>query len=180
MRQQALGALIGAGFGTAFVFFNAGSPVPGALGLVLRILAVVTLAAVVALGIRARRLPSPAEDGAEDGRPSLFGKSYRLIVLAELIAFVGAFVVLRAVHAAPEAPVAVIALIVGIHFLLLGPVWHARSIAVIGGVLSALGVVGLILLATPAITWTPFVSGVLSGATLLTGSLLSTARATRA
>jgi len=74
MRQQFLGALIGAAFGTVFVVVNSGDPLPAAAGWVLRALAVVALAAVVVLGVRAGGRPTL------EGRP-MFGPSYRVVGL---------------------------------------------------------------------------------------------------
>jgi hypothetical protein len=46
-----------------------------------------------------------------------------------------------------------------------------------GNGLGLLGLVGLVLLGTAALPWVPFVSGVLSGVTLLGGSLYGVRRA---
>jgi hypothetical protein len=75
-----------------------------------------------------------------------------------------------------QANVAWIATIVGLHFAALASAWKTRSILVVGVVLTVLGVVGLALLGSAA-EWVPFVSGVLSGVTLLGGSLYGVRRA---
>lgn len=169
MRQQFLGALIGAAFGTVFVLVNSGDPLPAGLGWVLRALAVLALAAVVVLGVRAGGRPTL------DGRP-VFGPSYRVIVIGEVVLLVAGFFVLSLLDAPVQANVAWIATVVGLHFAALASAWKTRSILVVGGVLTALGVVGLALLGTAA-AWVPFVSGVLSGVTLLGGSLYGVRRA---
>ncbi|WP_410616835.1 hypothetical protein [Amycolatopsis sp. lyj-109] len=163
MRQQFLGALIGAAFGTVFVLVNSGDPLPAALGWILRALAVLALAAVVVLGVRAGGRPTL------EGRP-MFGPSYRFIVLGEVVLLFAGFFVLRLLEAPVQANVAWIATVVGLHFVALASAWKARSILVVGVVLTALGVVGLALLGTAA-EWVPFLSGTLSGVTLLGGSL---------
>ncbi|WP_290060661.1 hypothetical protein [Amycolatopsis solani] len=169
MRQQFLGALIGAAFGTVFVLVNSGSPLPAAIGWVLRALAVLALVAVVVLGFRAGGRPTL------DGRP-VFGPSYRVIVIGEVVLLVAGFFVLNLLEAPVEANVAWIATVVGLHFVALASAWKTRSILVVGVVLTVLGVVGLALLGgAPA--WVPFVSGVLSGVTLLGGSLYGVRRA---
>jgi hypothetical protein len=170
MRQQFLGALIGAAFGTVFVLVNSGAPVPAAVGRVLGALAVVALAAVVFLGLRAGGRPTLA------GRP-VFGPSYRLLVLGEVVLLVAGFFVLDLLEAPVQANVAWIATIVGLHFVALASAWKARSILVVGVVLTVLGITGLVLLGTPALPWVPFVSGALSGVTLLGGSLYGVRRA---
>ncbi|SFW81894.1 hypothetical protein [Amycolatopsis australiensis] len=169
MRQQFLGALIGAAFGTVFVLVNAGPPVPAALGWVLRAFAVLALAAVVVLGLRAGGRPTL------EGRP-MFGPGYRVIVAAEVVLLVVGFFVLRLLDAPVQANVAWIATIVGVHFVALASAWQTRSILVVGVVLTVLGVAGLALLGS-APAWVPFVSGVLSGVTLLGGSLYGVRRA---
>ncbi|UOX91468.1 hypothetical protein MUY14_12880 [Amycolatopsis sp. FBCC-B4732] len=169
MRQQFLGALIGAAFGTVFVLVNSGAPLPAAIGWVLRALAVLALAAVVVLGFRAGGRPTL------DDRP-VFGPSYRVVVIAEVVLLVAGFFELSLLEAPVEGNVAWIATIVGLHFVALASAWKTRSILVVGAVLTVLGVVGLALLGS-ATEWVPFVSGVLSGATLLGGSLYGVRRA---
>ncbi|WP_370963466.1 hypothetical protein [Amycolatopsis sp. cg9] len=169
MRQQFLGALIGAAFGTVFVLVNSGAPLPAAIGWVLRALAVLALAAVVILGLRAGGRPTL------DDRP-VFGPSYRVVVIGEVVLLVAGFFVLTLLEAPVEANVAWIATIVGLHFAALAWAWKTRSILVVGAVLTVFGVVGLALLGSAA-EWVPFVSGVLSGVTLLGGSLYGVRRA---
>ncbi|MDQ7804099.1 hypothetical protein Q5425_10165 [Amycolatopsis sp. A133] len=170
MRQQFLGALIGAAFGTVFVLANSGDPLPAALGWVLRVLAVLALAAVVVLGVRAGGRPTL------DGRP-MFGPGYRFVVLGEVVLLFGGFFVLRLLEAPVQANVAWIATVVGLHFAALASAWKTRSILAVGVVLTVLGVAGLALLGSTALPWVPFVSGVLSGVTLLGGSLHGVRRA---
>jgi hypothetical protein len=169
MRQQFLGALIGAAFGAVFVLVNAGDPLPAGVGWVLRALAVVALAAVVVLGVRAGGRPTLAD------RP-VFGPGYRVIVLGEVVLLVAGFFVLGLLDAPVPANVAWIAAVVGIHFAALASAWKTRSILVVGVVLTVLGGTGLALLGTTALPWVPFVSGVLSGVTLLGGSLYGVRR----
>jgi hypothetical protein len=169
MRQQFLGALIGAAFGAVFVLVNSGDPLPAALGWVLRAVAVLALAAVVVLGVRAGGRPTL------EGRP-MFGPSYRFIVLGEVVLLFAGFFVLRLLEAPVQANVAWIATVVGLHFVALATAWKTRSILVVGVVLTALGVVGLALLGNAA-EWVPFLSGTLSGLTLLGGSLYGVRRA---
>lgn len=169
MRQQFLGVLIGAAFGTVFVLVNSGPPLPAALGWVLRALAVLVLAAVVVLGLRAGGRPT-----LED-RP-VFGPGYRVIVVGEVVLLVAGFFVLSLLDAPVQANVAWIATVVGLHFAALAAAWKTRSILVVGAVLTVLGIAGLALLGS-ATAWVPFVSGVLSGVTLLGGSLYGVRRA---
>lgn len=102
------------------------------------------------------------------------GTGYRWVVVVEFaVLFVG-FQVMRLLDAPPEAGVAWVALVVGVHFLALARVWRERSVLVPGVALSALGALGLGLATTSSAEWVPFVSGVLSGAVLLLSSLVIT------
>ncbi|MBV2363825.1 hypothetical protein ACFPZ0_20100 [Streptomonospora nanhaiensis] len=161
--ERFTGILIGSSFGTVFVLVNAHAPLPAAAGAALRVLALACLAATVVLGVLAARAAPPA---TAPGR-AMFGRGYAAVVAAEALLLFGGFPVLRALGAPAEANVAWVALVVGLHFVALMAVWRERGIAVPGAVLTALGAAGFALLATPAAAWTPFVSGVLSGATLL-------------
>ncbi|GGQ40224.1 hypothetical protein BKA00_007215 [Actinomadura coerulea] len=173
MSPQLLGLLIGSGFGTAFVLANAGEPLPEGAGVAMRILAVVCLAAVVVVGFRGDRRGGT---GRGDARPGWFGPRFGLVVVAEFALIFGGIAVLRALDAPQEINVAWIALIVGLHFVVLARVWKRGAIAVPGIVLSGLGAAGMIMAAGSSVEWIPFVSGALSGVTLLAGSLYGAAR----
>ncbi|MCP3805269.1 hypothetical protein NLX83_38990 [Allokutzneria sp. A3M-2-11 16] len=170
MRQQAIGTLIGATGGTAFVLANAGAPLGSALTTAARVLAVVLLAAV--LVVTFRQTGKPAADKATGG----FTKGYWFVVLAEVVALFGGFQVLRALEAPVQANIAWIAVVVGIHFVAFVPVWKTWTIAVPGVVMTILGGIGLAMVWTSAVAWVPIVSGVLSGLTLLLCGLFFTAR----
>ncbi|MBE1532408.1 hypothetical protein [Actinomadura algeriensis] len=172
MSPQLLGLLIGSGFGTAFVLANAGDPVPGPLGIALRIAAVLCLIAVIMTGFRTDRREPPADRE----RPAWFGPKFGLVVVAEFALIFGGIAVLRALDAPTECNVAWIALIVGLHFVVLAPIWKRAAIAVPGALLTALGAAGMIMAAMSQTGWIPFVSGVLSGVVLLAGSLYGAAR----
>ena len=169
MRQQFLGALIGAAFGTVFVLVNSGAPLPAAIGWVLRGLAVLALAAVVVRGVRAGGRPTL------EGRP-MFGPSYRVIVIGEVVLLSPGSSSSACSTRRCRRTSRWIATIVGLHFVALASAWKTRSILVVGVVLTVLGVVGLALLGSAALKWVPFVSGVLSGLTLLGGSLYGVRR----
>ncbi|MFC4060060.1 hypothetical protein ACFOWE_17275 [Planomonospora corallina] len=96
---------------------------------------------------------------------------YLVIVAIEVVLLFGGIAALRVLERPEETNVAWIALIVGVHFVALGPVWKNRSIMLPGAVLTVLGLAGLAMTFTSALPWVPFVSGVLSGATLLAGCL---------
>ena len=173
MSPQLLGLLVGASFGTAFVLANSGEPLPGAAGIAMRVLAVLCLIAVLLIGFRGNRREGT---GRGDARPGWFGPRFGLVVLAEFALIFGGIAGLRALDAPQEINVAWIALIVGLHFVVLARVWKRGAIAVPGVVLTGLGAAGMIMAAVSSAEWIPFVSGALSGVTLLAGSLYGAAR----
>lgn len=173
MSPQLIGLLVGSSFGTAFVLANAGEPLPAAVGIPMRILAVLCLIAVVVAGFRGDRREGT---GRGDARPGWFGPRFGLVVVAEFALIFGGIAGLRALDAPQEINVAWIALIVGLHFVVLARVWKRGAIAVPGVVLSGLGAAGMIMAAVSSVEWIPFVSGVLSGFTLLAGSLYGAVR----
>ncbi|MGW9171120.1 hypothetical protein [Streptomyces decoyicus] len=180
MLQRMSGVFIGALFGTIFVVANAHDPLNPAVGIALRVLAVLTFAGLLALALRAGRHSRPAETDAEAPQADWFRGKFAFVVGAEVVLLIGGNLALRAAGAPQETAVAWIALIVGLHFVALMAVWKRRSIAVPGVALTALGVIGLGMAATSAVAWVPFVSGVLSGVALLGGCAYAIAHTYRA
>ncbi|MCX4636219.1 hypothetical protein HEP86_27400 [Streptomyces sp. RPA4-5] len=169
MLQRMSGVFIGALFGTIFVVANAHDPLNPAVGIALRVLAVLTFAGLLTLALRAGRRGLPVADGPEAPQADWFRGKFAFVVGAEAVLLVGGNLALRAAGAPEQTAVAWIALIVGLHFIALMAVWKRRSIAVPGAALTALGAIGLGMAATSAVAWVPFVSGVLSGVALLGG-----------
>ncbi|WP_222721235.1 hypothetical protein [Actinomadura sp. HBU206391] len=168
------GMLIGAVFGTIFVIVNAHSPLNAAIGTLLRVVAVLGLAGVIGMWVLAvRRAKIGGVEPAAIPGPStnMFSPGYWAVVAAEVVLLFGGIAVLRALDQPEQANVAWVAFVVGIHFVALAPVWKQPGILVPGVVLTLYGVAGLIMASTSAVEWVPLVSGVLSGATLLAGSI---------
>jgi hypothetical protein len=156
-----------------FVLVNAHAPLSSAVGVPLSVLACVALAAVVAIFVFLLR---KGIDVPADTRPAMFGRNYRLVVAGEIVLLVAGFVVFRAVDAPAETGVAWIAFVVGLHFVPFAVMWEQRRMLIPGIALMLLGAAGLAMVATSAVAWTPFVSGVLSGVVLLGGSVTFAAR----
>lgn len=170
--RQFTGFLIGAGFGLAFVLANAGPPLPSSVGVVLRVIAVAALVAVVVLAGTLSRRPGPPPSAGTGPEPAFrFGPFYGVVVLVEVVLILGGVQVLRLLEVAGQANVAWVALIVGLHFLPLAWYWRMRQILAAAVYISAMGVIGLVLVASGAAEWAPFVSGVLTGLGILTGIL---------
>ncbi|MFG1942660.1 hypothetical protein [Nonomuraea sp. NPDC048826] len=184
--------MVGAVFGMVFVAVNAGAPLPPAAGTALRVLAGLALAGVIALwfltGRRTRGGATEAggtEGGTEGGTGGgtgggMFNRRYVVIVALEAVALFGGVRLLSALGWPEQAGVAWVALVVGVHFVALWPVWREVSILIPGAGLTVLGLVGLALVWTQAVAWVPIVSGVLSGLLLLGGSVFYAQRTFRA
>lgn len=161
------GLLVGAVFGAVFVIVNAQSPLNTVTVNLLRAAACLAAASVIGMWfVSARREPSTA------GRQrNMFSRGYLIVVAAEAILLFGGLRMLAALGRPEQANVGWVALVVGVHFIALAPIWKDWSIAVPGVVLTLLGAVGLVLASTDAVAWVSFVSGVLSGVVLLTGAV---------
>ena len=175
LRQRYIGAFIGAAFGLGFVLANAHSPLSGTADSLLRTLAILGFGAVLVVGAVARRRADRRE---APPRANLFGSRYWLIVAGEVLLLAAGLGILRVLHAPQEVNVAWIALVVGIHFIAfdVAGVWN-HGVAVAGSILVVLGVAGLAMAAASEAQWIPLVSGVLSGLTLLAGTLTIVLRA---
>ncbi|MER6948707.1 hypothetical protein ABT294_32270 [Nonomuraea sp. NPDC000554] len=159
------------------MFINAHAPLNAVIGTLLRIVAALALASVIAMWFQAIRRAratgvEPALPGQAQGA-AMFGRGFAVVVVVEAVALFGGIALMRAWQVPEQANVAWIAFVVGVHFVALAPVWKSRSIALPGAVLTVLGVVGFVMAATSALDWVPFVSGVLSGVTLLAGCVTS-------
>jgi hypothetical protein len=163
-RQQRLGVTIGTVFGLVFVLVNAGelqSPWP----LVLRTLGIIAFVSVqLALRAAAQRPATDRVDGAG------FNRGFGIVVAVEVVALLGGLQILNRAFDAPEAGVAWISFVVGLHFVALAVVWREPSLHALGGALTVCGVVGLVLAATGAgHSAVATVGGVVPGFLLLAG-----------
>ncbi|MEV4115024.1 hypothetical protein [Nonomuraea sp. NPDC049695] len=159
--------LIGAIFGAVFVVVNAQSPLNAVTVNLLRAAACLAAASVIAMWFATARRERPAAGSQRN----MFGRGYLIVVAAEAILLFGGLRVLAALGRPEQANVAWVALVVGVHFIALAPIWKDWGIAVPGVVLTLLGAGGLVLTWTAAVAWVPFVSGVLSGVMLLIGAV---------
>ncbi len=155
--------MIAAVFGLIYVLVNAG-PLPATMTLILRVLAAIACVAVLVAIFRSNR-PS---QGRSDQAQRVFGRGYWLVVAAEFVALYLGVRVLSGPLDAPEAGVAWVSLVVGVHFFALAVVLGQRFFRWLGAVITACGVAGLVLAATGAPEAAiALISGVLPGAILL-------------
>ena len=162
--EQRLGLTIGTVFGLVFVLVNAGE-LPSPWPLALRAAGVAALVGfLLALRTAARR-PVTGRSGDVG-----FNRGYGIVVAVEVVALLTGLQVLGRVLDAPEAGVAWVSVVVGLHFNALAVVWRESSLHVLGAAMTACGVTGLVLAAVdagqPAIAT---VGGVVPGFLLLAG-----------
>jgi hypothetical protein len=162
MTPQKLGLLIGAVLGLVFVLVNSAT-LPTGIATVLRVAGI----AVFLLVLVAIRRPS--RPAAADGAGGMgFGPGYWLVVGAEVIAIVVGVRLLSGPLDVPDAGVAWVALVVGLHFVALAVVWGQPSFHWLGGSIALCGAVGLALgFAGSPTAAVHTVGGVLPGALLL-------------
>jgi hypothetical protein len=139
---------------------------------VLRVAGVLAFVGVQLALRAATRLPPPAR---------AYGVGYRTVVVAvEVVALLRGLQVLSRVFDAPEAGVAWVTVIVGLHCNALAVVWRETSFHVLGAALTAFGATGLLLAATGAgEAASATVGGVLPGLLLLTGGRWAAAQSGR-
>lgn len=162
------GLIIGIVFGLVFVIVNSG-PLGSPASTVLRIAGVV-VAAMLLFVLQARMRGRSGVGMAREGGAG-FTRGYWIVVAIEVVALFGGLFLINGLLGRGEFGVAWVAVVVGVHFFGLGAVWRAPSLHVLGGVLTALGVLGAVLgLVTGSPAWIAGVAGVGSGAALLAGT----------
>ncbi len=157
--------MVGTAFGLVFVEVNSGG-LPGDWPLIVRIAGAVAAVGLVVAILRAARLAPARRDGDHRG---FADRRYWTIVGIEGIALMGGLFVLNAVFERPAFAVAWIAVVVGVHFIGLARLWHVDLYLVLGGVMTALGVIGFVIGAAGGSAGTVgVVAGVGSGVALFT------------
>ncbi|MFJ6480078.1 hypothetical protein ACIQK6_08085 [Streptomyces sp. NPDC091682] len=170
MTSHQTGRLIGALFGLVFVLANAGA-LPTAAAVPVCVLAI---ASFVGLFVALRRVPAPP---AGSTTPRRFGRSFLLVVAAEVAVALAGFLVINLVFHAPQAAVPWLSLVVGLHFFGLAAVWRMPSLRPLAAAMAACGAAGLVLVAGGAsLAVIAAVAGIAPGALLL-GSVAWSLRA---
>ncbi|MEV0410142.1 hypothetical protein AB0I68_04835 [Streptomyces sp. NPDC050448] len=165
MTREKTGRIIGATFGLAFVQVNAAA-LPTAAAIPLRVLALIAFLAVLRTVLRSPAPPLAA--GGDTAARTDFGRRYRYLVGAEVLAGTAGIIVINDLLHAPHAMVAWIALVVGLHFFGLAAVWRMPSLNRLAAAMSACGAVGLVLCACGSSqAAVAAVAGIVPGALLL-------------
>jgi hypothetical protein len=141
LARPLFGSMIGVVFGVVFFVANAGPfGTPGSI--IVRVLGIVIGIALLIRIVQARRKITVTPDALG------FGRGYWFVVLGEVVLlFAGVLVINRVLHHS-EASVAWVAVVVGVHFLVLARVWQEALFTVLGGVMTALGIIGIVLAVT--------------------------------
>ena len=136
MRALRIKMWVGASFGVAYVLANAGR-LPASAADALRVAAV---AAVAALAVFARRVDLGSTG---DAAPARFGRACWTVVAVEAVAIVAGVMILSGPLGAPQAGVAWVSTVVGVHFLELARVWSSSFTRRLGIAITMSGVAGL-------------------------------------
>jgi hypothetical protein len=180
---QRIGSLIGAVFGFIYIEVNAGV-LSAAAGWVLRVLGFLAL---VALLLLARRRPGGGEAGGADTGDELerpaqtqpgtarsatsgpaFGRGYWVVVVVEFLAIFAGVRLLVGPLDRPDAGVAWVSLVVGVHFFALAVHFRLRFFHVLGAAIALCGAVGLVIAFTAgSAAAVAVVAGILPGAILM-------------
>ncbi len=171
------GGLVVLTFGFIFVEADATGLHSGQQGVVRGAGFIVALVLFAAINRTARAAASAAPGAAR--RPRL-GRQYWMVVAVEVVALLAGLLVINGVARAHELTVPWIAVVVGLHFFAFVRMWQNRAYAVLGVVVTALGVAGFLLYANGASAVTiRVVSGIGSGVALYLAAAYALARLRR-
>ena len=157
-----VGTLIAVSFGLVFVLANTDA-VTEPWRTLLRVAAVVVAVGLLVGAVLTLR--RGASGPPVEGRA--WGRGYWVVVGVEVLALVVGLVVINGVLGVPRFAVAWVALVVGVHFVVLATVWRMPMFRVLGLVMTGCGLLGFVLgAATSSVAAVQLVSGVCSGAAL--------------
>jgi hypothetical protein len=170
------GCLISIVFGTVFVEVNAGG-LTGGWSTAIRITGAVVAIVLLAGVARAARMPTGA---AIPGVRGFASRGYWFVVLGEAVVLFGGLAIINNVFGAHAAAVPWIAVVVGVHFIVLARVWRIAEFTLLGVAQVVFGIAGFVLAATGGSTAaTGLVSGVLSGVALFVTAAVALGQALR-
>jgi hypothetical protein len=141
--RRVIASVIGGVGGAVYVLVNAAA-LGAAASTVLRVAAVAALAVILgrAWSLRDTHGPASARRG--------FGRGYWLIVVLEVVLIFGGRTVIAGPLHAPDAVVAWLSLIVGVHFFAFVALWHKPLYAWLGTVITASAIVAFVLVGAAA------------------------------
>lgn len=172
MPGQLIGPIVATVFGLVYVEVNAGR-LPPVVGWPLRIVGLVLLVVLSAMVVlklrRGTALRDPSVRGRELAqRTTRLGAGFAVITVTEAVALVGGAILLTDVLDRPEAVIAWVSVVVGLHFFPLARHVRMSFFTVLGVLITVCGVVAMVVaLTTGADPVIAFVGGVLPGFILL-------------
>jgi hypothetical protein len=141
LARPLFGSMIGVVFGVVFFVANAGPfGTPGSI--IVRVIGIVIGLALLIRIVQARRRITVTPDALG------FGRGYWFVVLGEVVLLFAGVLVINRVLDHPEASVAWVAVVVGVHFIVLARVWRESLFTVLGVVMTVLGLAGIVLAVT--------------------------------
>lgn len=163
MLGQQIGSTIAAVFGLIYVLVNTGS-LPPTTALALRALAGIAFGLVL-IGLFTSRRAGRGHDGPPQ---QIFTRGYWIVVVIEFVALFAGARILSGPLGIPQAGVAWVSFVVGVHFFPLAVIFKQRFYHLVGAVIAACGLIGIVLalLGRSAAT-IDVAAGVLPGAILL-------------
>jgi len=163
MPGQRIGSAIAAVFGLIYVLLNT-EPLATTWMLTLRVLAAIACISVLVAILR-HRSQSHRRD---EPQQSVFTRGYWWVVVAEVLAIFAGTRLLSGPLGVPQAGVAWVSVVVGVHFFALAVLFRQPFFHWLGGAITACGITGLLLAATGAGDRSiDLVAGVLPGVLLL-------------
>ncbi|MHC1557753.1 hypothetical protein ACR9E3_02295 [Actinomycetospora sp. C-140] len=161
-----VGTLVAAVFGAVFVLANTDAfPPPWAAAL--RIAAVAAALALAAGAVAVFRRAARHAAGVGAGR-TRWGRGYWLVVAGEVVALAVGLWLVNGVLYRPDLAVVWVALVVGVHFVVLGRVWRFGRFVALGAVMTVLAVLAVLAAAlTGSGLLVQLLAGVGSGVALL-------------
>jgi hypothetical protein len=169
-----MGTLVAVVFGLVFIEVNSGG-LPGSWPLVARVAGAVVAAVLLAGVVWVARKGEVRGEVPEGG---FTGRRYWNIVGVEGLALFGGLMVINGALKQPEFAVPWIALVVGVHFVVLGKAWRIGLHVWLGVVQTVLGLAGFALAATDAsLATVNLFAGVLSGVALYVAAAIGIVRA---
>lgn len=141
LARPLFGSMIGVVFGVVFFVANAGPfGTPGAL--IVRVAGIAIGIALLIRIIQLRKRVTVTPDALG------FGRGYWFVVLGEVVLLFAGVLLINRVLDHPEAAVAWVAVVVGVHFIVLARIWREALFTALGAVMTALGVIGIVLAIT--------------------------------
>ncbi len=168
MPGQRIGSIVAAVFGLVYVVVNSSHFAAPVMWVVRACAVAAAVAIAIALASRRGEMAGGRGGAVNDTARHTYPRSFWLVTAGEVIALFGGVLVINRVFHRPEASVAWVSIVVGVHFLPMARMFSQRFFYLMGAAIIVCGLVGLVLVARHAPEAViAAVSGVVPGAILL-------------